>query len=84
MVNEHGGLSEFRKLNSILAPWQEEILNSLVNRVTQGVVEGENNRTKVIQRQAYGYRNFGNLRLRLLLACSLTTLKCVDPKNQSH
>lgn len=69
MVNAPGGLAEFRKLNRMLDQWQEEILNYFVHRVTQGVVEGKNHRTKVLQRQAYGYRNFGNLRLRLLLAC---------------
>ena len=34
---------------------------------TNGYVEGSNNRTKAIQRQAYGYRNNENLRLRVLL-----------------
>jgi hypothetical protein len=36
--------------------------------VTNGFVEGMNNRIKVIKRMAYGYRNIDNLRRRILLA----------------
>ena len=32
-----------------------------------GFVEGKNNRTKTMMRQAYGYRNRYNLRMRILL-----------------
>ncbi|MEG4582827.1 transposase [Microcoleus sp. MON1_C5] len=35
---------------------------------TNGVMEGINNRIKLIKRQAYGFVNFNNLRERLL-AC---------------
>jgi transposase len=59
---------EFQALAGMFRLWGEEILNYFTDRVTQGVVEGNNNRAKVIQRQAYGYRNFANYRLRLLLA----------------
>ena len=61
-------LPEMQALGSMLINWGEEILNYFATRVTQGVVEGKNHRAKVIQRQAYGYRNFANYRLRLLLA----------------
>jgi transposase len=59
---------EMQALGSMLTGWGEEILSYFTTRVTQGVVEGKNHRAKVIQRQAYGYRNFANYRLRLLLA----------------
>ncbi|WP_374226783.1 transposase [Ktedonobacter sp. SOSP1-85] len=39
----------------------------LPTRISNGFVEGKNNRTKAIMRQAYGYRNLGNLRLRILI-----------------
>jgi hypothetical protein len=48
--------------------WGEEILAYFTYGVTQGPVEGNNHRAKVIQRQAYGYHNFTNHRLRLLVA----------------
>ena len=47
--------------------WRGEILNYFDHRVTNGFVEGKNNRIKVIKRMAYGYRNIDNLRMRILL-----------------
>ena len=44
------------------------ICNYFRNRTTSGAMEGINNRIKLIKRQAYGFRNFGNFRQRLL-AC---------------
>jgi transposase len=64
---EAGGPLEYRGLLPTLKRWREQILNYFRYRVTNGYLEGSNNRTKVIQRQAYGYRNTGNLRLRILL-----------------
>jgi transposase len=37
------------------------ILNYFTYEVTHGVVEGKNNRTKVIERQVFSCRNFANL-----------------------
>ncbi len=68
MVADASALPEMQALLSMLTGWGEEILNYFTTRVTQGPVEGKNHRAKVIQRQAYGYRNFANYRLRLLLA----------------
>lgn len=68
MMTEMPDLPEMGALTGMFDRWQEQILNYFTHRVTQGVVEGKNNRAKVIQRQAYGYRNFQNLRRRLLLA----------------
>lgn len=68
MVAEATMLPEFQALTGMLMGWREEILNYFQTRLTQGPVEGKNHRAKVIQRQAYGYRNFSNYRLRLLLA----------------
>ena len=48
--------------------WRNEILNYFDRRITNGFVEGKNNRIKVIKRMAYGYRNIENLRRRILLA----------------
>lgn len=44
------------------------ICNYFKNRTTSGVMEGINNRIKLIKRMAYGFRNFTNFRARLL-AC---------------
>ena len=65
------GIGEFLALvqgeDSMLARWREEILAYFDLPLTNGFVEGKNNRTKAIQRQAYGYANPANLRLRILL-----------------
>lgn len=59
-------LYEFRKLLHTFTNWREEILNYFDHRVTNGFVEGKNNRIKTIKRMAYGYRNLGNFRMRIL------------------
>lgn len=45
-----------------------EICNYFQSRTTNGAMEGINNRIKLIKRQAYGFTNFNNFRMRLL-AC---------------
>ena len=46
-----------------------EIINSFkYQNYTNGPVEGTNNKIKVIQRTAYGFRNFFNFWARILLA----------------
>jgi len=59
-------LYEFKKLLHTFTNWREEILNYFDYRVTNGFVEGKNNRIKTIKRMAYGYRNLGNFRMRIL------------------
>ena len=61
-----GRLPEFKQLVSTLSNWREEILNYFDYRITNGFVEGKNNRIKTIKRMAYGYRNKSNFRLRIL------------------
>jgi len=41
----------------------DEIIAYFDNRTTNGVVEGINNKLKLIKRSAYGFRNFDNFRL---------------------
>ena len=38
---------------------------------SNGITEGFHRKMKLIQRRAYGFRNFQNYRLRVLLECSL-------------
>ena len=71
-------IPEFKELLHILSNWREEILNYFDYRITNGFVEGKNNRIKTIKRMAYGYRNLDNFRLRILA----TTPKSV--RSQFH
>ncbi len=48
--------------------WLGEIIPYFENRTTQGIVEGINNKLKLIKRKGFGFRNFDNFRLRTLLS----------------
>lgn len=48
----------------------DNICNYFLNRTSSGVMEGINNRIKLIKRQAYGFVNFTNFRSRLLACLS--------------
>jgi len=64
------GPTELKKALSAFRNWRDEILaffDFLPTRLSNGFVEGKNNRTKALMRQGYGYRNRGHLRLRILL-----------------
>jgi len=64
------GCEPLRKTLSAFKNWRHEILaffQFLPTRLSNGFVEGKNNRTKALMRQGYGYRNRHHLRLRILL-----------------
>jgi transposase len=64
------GPEHLRKTLSAFKNWRQEILaffQFLPTRISNGFVEGKNNRTKALMRQGYGYRNRQHLRLRILL-----------------
>jgi len=63
-------LFEFKELLHTLDNWREEILNYFDCPITNGFVEGKNNRIKTIKRMAFGYRNMYNFRLRILVTNS--------------
>ncbi len=44
----------------------EGICNYFISRTTSGVMEGINNKAKLIMRQGYGFKDFDNFRARLL------------------
>lgn len=47
--------------------WLDEIIAYFDHRTTSGVVEGINNKLKLIKRSGYGFTNFKNFRTRCLL-----------------
>lgn len=60
-------LPEFDPCISALHNWFRYIVNSFRHKYTNGFTEGMNNNIKVLKRIAYGYRNFNNLRNRVML-----------------
>lgn len=58
-----------RELRKVVLNWQTEILNYFFGGYSNGRVEGFNRKAKLLQRKAYGIKNFENYRLRLLNEC---------------
>ena len=59
--------SKFPSSCGTIIRWFGEIIPYFKNRTTQGVVEGINNKLKLIKRRGYGFRNFDNFSLRCFL-----------------
>jgi transposase len=66
------GLRTFAKLADFMERWWETILIYFVERRSNGVVEGCNNKIKLIKRRAYGFMNDRHFRLRVLMECDGT------------
>jgi transposase len=58
---------EIRKLGRTLNKWFEKICNYHLARITNAPAEGLNNLIKRVKRVGYGFRNFENYRIRVLL-----------------
>jgi transposase len=69
---ETSGLTKLSKFVSTLKNRFEHILNYFRHRLTSGMVEGLNNKVKVIKRCAYGFGNFEHFALRILVECDGT------------
>ncbi|NJR46828.1 MAG: transposase, partial [Hyellaceae cyanobacterium CSU_1_1] len=57
----------YPKSKKTIVRWLGEIIPYFDERISNGVVEGINNKLKLIKRSAYGFRNFDNFRDRVLL-----------------
>lgn len=57
----------FPKSCRTISRWIDEILAYFDNRTTQGIVEGINQKIKLIKRRAFGLTNFDSFRRRVLL-----------------
>ena len=58
----------FPKFRKTLSNWMDKIANYFQHRTTSAMVEGINNKIKLIKRRAFGFRNFQNFRLRVIAA----------------
>ena len=63
------GLPQLVQLGETLHAWRQEI--AMMWRFTRnnGITEGFHNKMELISRQAYGFRNFNNYRLRVKVLC---------------
>ncbi len=60
--------SKFPNSCRTIIRWLDEIIPYFKNRTTQGIVEGINNKLKLIKRKGFGFKNFHNFRSRSLLS----------------
>ncbi len=47
--------------------WKELVLNYFIDRISNGIVEGINNKIKAIKRMAFGFMNFNNFKNRIIV-----------------
>lgn len=64
------GLAQLVQLGNTLHTWREEIACMWRFTRNNGITEGFHTKMEVLQRQAYGFRNFDNYRLRVKVLCS--------------
>lgn len=65
--NLDSNYEELQNCAKTYSNWIEEIRNSLLVPYSNGVMEGYNNKIKVLKRIAFGFRNFQNFKARILL-----------------
>ncbi|HBD9373255.1 TPA: transposase, partial [Legionella pneumophila] len=56
-------------LGKTFCQWKEEIVRMWRFRKSNGITEGFHRKMKLIQRRAYGFRNFDNYRTRVRVLC---------------
>jgi transposase len=64
------GLPQMVQLGQTLDSWKEEIATMWRFTRNNGITEGFHNKMETISRQAYGFRNFENYRLRVKVLCA--------------
>jgi transposase len=64
------GLPQLVQLGETLNSWSEEIAAMWRFTRNNGITEGFHNKMELINRQAYGFRNFENYRMRVQVLCA--------------
>jgi transposase len=64
------GLTPLVQLGQTLQSWSQEIVAMWRFTRNNGITEGFHTKMEVLQRQAYGFRNFQNYRIRVKVMCS--------------
>jgi transposase len=64
------GFASLAQLGDTLHAWAGEIAAMWRYTKNNGITEGFHTKMEVLQRQAYGFRNFQNYRLRVKVMCS--------------
>jgi transposase len=67
---KQAGLVQLVALGQTLASWSKEIAAMWRFTRNNGITEGFHTKMELLQRQAYGFRNFQNYRMRVKVMCS--------------
>ena len=67
---QQAGLTHLVQLGRTLQSWSQEIAAMWRFTRNNGITEGFHTKMELLQRQAYGFRNFQNYRLRVKVLCS--------------
>jgi transposase len=65
----YSGLPAMETLANTLDNWSSEIACMWRFTKNNGITEGFHTKMEVIQRRAYGFKNFENYRLRVIVLC---------------
>lgn len=74
LIKQHHLPTVMRRVRGTLVKHHQEIIASFYTRLTNGPIEGTNNKIKVIKRTAYGFRNFFHFRIRILISLKTSNL----------
>ena len=66
---EESGIEQLIKFTKTLNRWQNGVLAYFVQRVTNALSEGLNNKISSIQKRAYGYRDLNYFILKIYQQC---------------
>ena len=66
---KESGFGYMKTLGKTIDSWKEEIARMWRFTKNNGITEGFHRKMKLIQRRAYGFRNFENYRLRVKILC---------------
>ena len=70
--NEYEGISKYMETSlNTLKEFKEYIKNTLEQPYSNGIMERNNNTCKLIKRIAFGFRNFSNLKARILISTNI-------------
>ena len=74
LINRPNLPTMMKRVKRTLAKHRQEIIASFYTQLTNGPIEGTNNKIKVIKRTAYGFRNFFHFRIRILVSLKTSNL----------
>jgi len=69
-ILKNSGLKEMITLGETIDRWKDEIARMWRFTKTNGITEGFHRKMKLIQRRAYGFKNFENYRMRVKILCA--------------